>query len=83
MVLASSFHVESAATSVEAGVRTSHFSHQTTSISLQDGVATVRPVSTDIAIKTDVVVPKTGVLFVGWGGNNGTTVTAGILANKQ
>jgi hypothetical protein len=23
------------------------------------------------------------VMLVGWGGNNGTTVTAGILANKQ
>ena len=28
-------------------------------------------------------VPKTGVMLVGWGGNNGTTITAGILANKQ
>ena len=26
--------------------------------------------------------PKTGILFVGWGGNNGATLTAGILANK-
>lgn len=23
------------------------------------------------------------VMLVGWGGNNGTTVTGGILANKQ
>ena len=23
------------------------------------------------------------VMLVGWGGNNGSTVTAGILANKQ
>jgi len=22
-------------------------------------------------------------MLVGWGGNNGTTITAGILANKQ
>jgi len=27
-------------------------------------------------------VPKTGVMLVGWGGNNGTTMTAGILANR-
>ncbi len=27
-------------------------------------------------------VPKTGVMLVGWGGNNGTTITAGVLANK-
>ena len=24
-----------------------------------------------------------GILFVGWGGNNGTTLTSGILANKK
>lgn len=27
-------------------------------------------------------VPKVGVMLVGWGGNNGSTLTAGILANK-
>jgi myo-inositol-1-phosphate synthase len=30
-----------------------------------------------------VEVPKTGVMLVGWGGNNGTTVTAGIIANRR
>nr|KAG5686073.1 hypothetical protein BaRGS_030688 [Batillaria attramentaria] len=29
-----------------------------------------------------VSVPKLGVMLVGWGGNNGTTVTAAVLANK-
>lgn len=28
-------------------------------------------------------VPKLGLMLVGWGGNNGTTITAGILANKH
>lgn len=28
-------------------------------------------------------VPKMGVMLVGWGGNNGTTTTGGILANKH
>jgi len=27
-------------------------------------------------------VPKLGLMLVGWGGNNGSTITAGILANK-
>uniref|UniRef100_A0A8C5TWL0 inositol-3-phosphate synthase n=1 Tax=Malurus cyaneus samueli TaxID=2593467 RepID=A0A8C5TWL0_9PASS len=27
-------------------------------------------------------VPRLGVMLVGWGGNNGTTVTAAVLANK-
>lgn len=32
--------------------------------------------------KTERQVPKLGVMLVGWGGNNGSTLTAGILANK-
>ena len=28
-------------------------------------------------------VPKVGVMLVGWGGNNGSTLTAGILANQR
>ena len=33
--------------------------------------------------RTDKRVPKTGVMLVGWGGNNGSRVTAAILANKH
>jgi myo-inositol-1-phosphate synthase len=33
--------------------------------------------------RTKRKVPKAGVMLVGWGGNNGTTVTAGIIANKH
>ena len=33
--------------------------------------------------KTETTVPKVGMMLVGLGGNNGTTVTAGILANKH
>lgn len=32
--------------------------------------------------KTDTTVPKLGLMMVGWGGNNGTTITGGLLANK-
>lgn len=38
---------------------------------------------TQITFKTQVKVPKVGVMLVGWGGNNGSTVTAAILANKH
>ena len=33
-------------------------------------------------IKTDTRVPKLGVMLVGLGGNNGSTFTAGVLANR-
>ncbi|XP_001604130.1 inositol-3-phosphate synthase 1-A [Nasonia vitripennis] len=42
----------------------------------------VVPESTKLLIKTDIKVPKLGVMLVGWGGNNGTTITAALLANK-
>ncbi|CAG9331164.1 unnamed protein product [Blepharisma stoltei] len=42
----------------------------------------VTPLNENLIFKTQRHVPKTGVLLVGWGGNNGTTLTAGILANK-
>lgn len=36
-----------------------------------------------ISFKTELRVPKVGVMLAGLGGNNGTTVTAAILANKH
>lgn len=36
-----------------------------------------------MTFKTELHVPKVGVMLVGLGGNNGTTVTAAILANKH
>lgn len=43
----------------------------------------VTPVEERLVLKTQRKVPKVGLMLVGWGGNNGTTVTAGILANKH
>lgn len=28
-------------------------------------------------------VPKLGIMLVGWGGNNGSTFTGGLLANQH
>lgn len=43
----------------------------------------VTPCSTEMTFSTERRVPRLGVMLVGWGGNNGTTVTAAVLANKQ
>jgi myo-inositol-1-phosphate synthase len=48
----------------------------------EQGEVVVNPVSTDFEFETTRAVPKTGLLLVGLGGNNGTTISAGILANK-
>lgn len=42
-----------------------------------------RPATKSVTFQTERKVPKLGVMLVGWGGNNGTTVTAGVLANKH
>eukprot|EP00771_Trimastix_marina_P003834 gnl/Trimastix_PCT/541.p1 GENE.gnl/Trimastix_PCT/541~~gnl/Trimastix_PCT/541.p1 ORF type:complete len:517 (+),score=205.51 gnl/Trimastix_PCT/541:64-1614(+) len=42
----------------------------------------VKPVEKRFVFETDLRVPKTGMMLVGWGGNNGSTVTAGLLANR-
>jgi len=34
-------------------------------------------------IKTEKKVPRLGVMLIGLGGNNGTTIVAGTLANKH
>lgn len=53
-------------------------------VDAETGVPTsVRPVKQTVVFKTQRVVPKVGVMLVGLGGNNGTTVTGGIIANKR
>ena len=41
------------------------------------------PKETNYDFKVERHVGKVGVMFVGWGGNNGSTATAGILANRD
>ena len=48
----------------------------------EDGV-TATPMLQTKNIKTEKAVPKVGVMLVGLGGNNGSTFTAGILANRH
>jgi len=62
----------------------SQISYETTQIlQKNDGSFEVIPQKTEFVFKTQRTVPKLGVMLVGWGGNNGTTCTAGILANKN
>ena len=41
------------------------------------------PKETVYDFKVDRTVGRVGLMLVGWGGNNGTTVTAGIIANRR
>lgn len=42
----------------------------------------VHPSSTRFTFRTARQVPRLGVMLVGWGGNNGSTLTAAVLANR-
>jgi myo-inositol-1-phosphate synthase len=62
----------------------SKYTYRTTAVTKNgDGKYVAKPKETLYDFKVDRKVPKTGVMLVGWGGNNGTTVTAGILANRR
>ncbi|XP_061094051.1 inositol-3-phosphate synthase 1-A-like [Conger conger] len=58
------------------------YAYNTAAVSCDDGKYTVTPRSTSFIFRTERAVPRLGVMLVGWGGNNGTTVTAAVLANR-
>lgn len=51
-------------------------------VNKETNTATVEPREIEYEFRTQRKVPKLGLLIVGWGGNNGSTVTGGIIANR-
>lgn len=73
------FTVNSDKTTVTEDSITSTYEYHNTTV--QGSVVT--PTTETYTFKTCKRVPKLGMMLVGWGGNNGSTVTAGVLANKM
>lgn len=62
----------------------SKYVYRTTSVSqVGNGKYVAMPKETVYDFKVERKVGKVGMMLVGWGGNNGTTVTAGIIANRR
>jgi myo-inositol-1-phosphate synthase len=62
----------------------SQYAYHTTDITrTAEGKMVATPKVTNYQFKVDRKVGKVGMMMVGWGGNNGSTVTAGILANRR
>jgi len=61
----------------------SKYFYQSTELEVQGDTLIAKPVTTEYQFRTQRKVPKLGVMLVGWGGNNGSTVTAGVLANNH
>ena len=62
---------------------TADYVYHTSEAKIENGQVVVTPRDEKYVFKTDRRIPKVGMMLIGWGGNNGTTVTAGILANKH
>lgn len=62
---------------------TSTYHSETCVITETEGTYSANLKKTDYTFKTKLQAPKLGVMLVGLGGNNGTTFTAGLLANKH
>jgi len=77
------FEVDSPNVTYDDDFITSKYVYETTSVSLEGKKWKVKPKQVKYEFKTDKRVPKFGIMLVGWGGNNGSTVTAGILANRK
>ena len=62
----------------------SKYVYRTTEVSkTSQGKYVAVPKETTYDFKVERRVGKVGMMLVGWGGNNGSTVTAGILANRR
>ena len=62
----------------------SKYTYRTTSVSQNGhGQYVATPKETIYDFKVERKVGKVGMMLVGWGGNNGSTVTAGIIANRR
>ncbi|GBM09305.1 Inositol-3-phosphate synthase 1-A [Araneus ventricosus] len=59
------------------------YKYDTTIVKKEKSILKVIPRTTRVQFRTSKHVPKLGVMLVGWGGNNGSTVTAAVLANKH
>ncbi|KAI9802706.1 MAG: hypothetical protein M1825_002728 [Sarcosagium campestre] len=63
---------------------TTKYTYATTNITKSpDGSLKATPDEKAYNFKVNRKVGKVGMMLVGWGGNNGTTVTAGIIANRD
>lgn len=61
----------------------SDYEYRTTRVEKNGSNMKVIPVDVQMNFRTERRVPRLGVMLVGWGGNNGSTVTASVIANRN
>ncbi|KAG9397408.1 myo-inositol-1-phosphate synthase [Carpediemonas membranifera] len=63
--------------------KTSKFVYNNTEVEMKDGHAVVTPTRKELEIRISQHAPKTGLMLVGFGGSNGSTLLGGLLANQH
>lgn len=54
---------------------TADYVYHTSEAKMEEGKVVITPQDEKYVFKTDRRIPKVGMMLIGWGGNNGTTVT--------
>ncbi|KAF6212953.1 hypothetical protein GE061_010666 [Apolygus lucorum] len=75
--------VESPNTVYDGDFIEANYRYTSNRVTQKDGIFQVKPVEENIKIRTGRKLNKLGVMLVGWGGNNGSTLTAAIEAHKH
>lgn len=83
MTLIDSFSVNDDHVQDSGDVIETSYDHVTTKVSLDTSPPKVTPTTHHFRFRTEKRVPKLGVMLVGWGGNNGSTITAAAIANRM
>jgi hypothetical protein len=76
------FSVNSEDVSNDGEYITSEYEYESTSVSTEGGRFVATPTSSKYTFKTEAKVPKLGMMIVGLGGNNGSTMAGALVANK-
>jgi len=82
-ILVDNFEVTSDKCKYSEDVITAEYEYNSSVVNTEGKKAFVTPVTQNFSFKTERKTPKLGVMIVGLGGNNGSTVVAGITSNKE
>jgi len=82
-MLASKFKVNSPFVKYEEGFIESDYIYRNSQVRIENDDVIVTPKETLYKFRTETKVPRLGVMIVGLGGNNGSTVVAGVIANRE
>jgi len=82
-MLTDSFKVNSPDVHYEENCIITNYTYRNTEAKISNDNVIVTPKETHYMLKTETKIPKVGAMIVGLGGNNGTTLVAASIANRE